>query len=57
MDRGERAVTLDLDAARHWLREHLAPDEPVHIDDPAVLDRAALLVRDRDQGGVPDEAA
>jgi hypothetical protein len=35
---------LDLAAAREWLREHLPPEEPIHVDDAAVLDRAAVLV-------------
>ena len=35
---------LDIRAARTWLRDHLPDEEPVHIDDPDVLDRAAQVV-------------
>jgi hypothetical protein len=38
-------MTLDLAAARDWLRDHLPKGEAVELSDELVLDRAALVVR------------
>jgi hypothetical protein len=35
---------LDVAAARRWWRDHLEPDESVHVADEAVLTRAAALL-------------